>query len=75
MKSNIVLDHSSPSKIITAIQLLLGRTPKFFTPYLEEVSHFVRCIKEDIQPSPSGEDALKDLEVIEQAYKNQIFLD
>jgi predicted dehydrogenase len=42
--------------------------------YLEEVSHFVQCIKEDLQPSPSGEDALKDLEAIEQAYKNQIHL-
>jgi len=66
--------HSSPSKAITAIQLLLGKTPKFFTPYLKEVSHFVHCIKEDIQPSPSGEDALKDLEAISLAYKNQIRL-
>jgi len=67
--------HQSPSKVITAIQLLLGRTPKFFVPYLEEVSHFVNCIKEDTQPSPSGEDALKDLETITRAYKNQIRLD
>lgn len=67
--------HPSPSKVITAIQLLLGRTPKFFIPYLKEVSHFVHCIKEDIQPSPSGEDALKDLETITQAYKNNIRLD
>jgi len=67
--------HHSPSKVITAIQLLLGKTPEFFTPYLEEVSHFVRCIKEDTQPSPSGEDALKDLETITRAYKNQIHLD
>lgn len=67
--------HHSPSKVITGIQLLLGRTPKFFIPYLKEVSHFVRCIKEDLQPSPSGEDALKDLETITRAYKNQIRLD
>jgi predicted dehydrogenase len=66
--------RSSSSRVITAIQLLLGRTPKFFIPYLKEVSHFVRCINEDIQPSPSGEDALKDLETITQAYKNQIRL-
>jgi len=67
--------HSSPSKVITAVQLLLGRTPKFFVPYLKEVSHFIHCIKEDTQPSPSGEDALKDLETITRAYKNQIRLD
>jgi len=67
--------HQSPSRVITAIQLLLGRTPKFFIPYLKEVSHFVSCIKEDTQPSPSGEDALRDLETITRAYKNQIRLD
>lgn len=67
--------HHSPSKVITAIQLLLGRTPKFFIPYLKEVSHFIHCINEDIQPSPSGEDALKDLETITRAYKNAIRLD
>jgi len=66
--------HSSPSKVVTAVQLLLGRTPKFFIPYLEEVSYFVHCIKADIQPSPSGEDGLKDLETITMAYKNQIRL-
>ena len=67
--------HHSPSKAITAIQLLLGRTPKFFGPYLKEVSHFVHCIEEDLQPSPSGEDALEDLKTIARAYKNEIHLD
>jgi len=67
--------HSAPSKVITAIQLLLGRTPKYYIPYQKEVSHFVQCVKEDTQPSPSGEDALKDLETITQAYKNKISLD
>jgi UDP-N-acetylglucosamine 3-dehydrogenase len=64
----------SPNKVITAIQLLLGRTSKFLVSYMEEVSYFVRCINENSQPSPSGEDALKDLEAITQAYKNQIHL-
>ena len=67
--------HSSPSKVITAIQLLLGRTPKFFIPYLKELSHFVQCVRQDLPPSPSGEEALKDLETISLAYKNQIRLD
>jgi len=73
--SNATSYHPSPSKPITAIQLLLGRTPKFFIPYLNEVSLFVDCIQKDTQPSPSGEDALKDLEAISMAYKNQIHLD
>lgn len=70
--------HHSPSNLSRAqiaIQLLLGRTPNFFMPYLNEASHFVNCIKEDTQPSPSGEEALKDLEAIALAYKNQVHLD
>lgn len=69
--------HHSPSNLSRAqiaIQLLLGRTPKFFMPYLKEVSHFFNCINEDAFPSPSGEDALKDIEAISLAYKNQIRL-
>ena len=59
----------SPSKVITAIQLIMGKTPKFFIPYFNEISHFINCIKEDVQPTPSGEDALKDLEIIAQVYR------
>lgn len=66
--------HSAPSKVITALQLILRKTPKYFISHRKEVSYLVQCIKEDLQPSPSGEDALKDLEIIEQAYKSQIFL-
>jgi len=65
--------HSSSSKVVTAIKLILGRTPKFFFPYLKEVSHFVDCIRNDNGENQlSGEDALRDLEVIAKAYTNQI---
>jgi predicted dehydrogenase len=61
------------SKVVTAIKLILGKTPKFFTPYLKEVSHFVDYIRNDNGENRlSGEDALRDLEVIAKAYKNQI---
>jgi len=63
--------YSPASKVITAIKLILGKTPKFFIPYLKEVSHFITCIEND-QAQLSGEDALKDLEIIARAYKNQI---
>ncbi|MEM2292356.1 MAG: Gfo/Idh/MocA family oxidoreductase [Nitrososphaeria archaeon] len=63
----------SSSKVITAIKLILGKTPKFFIPYLKEISYFVDCIREDNDKGIlSGEDALKDLEVIAKAYSNQI---
>jgi len=66
--------HSSSSRILTAVQLLLGKTPKIYMPHRLELQHFLYCIKEDLQPSSNGDDALKDLEAIKQAYENQIQL-
>lgn len=62
------------SKIITAIELILGKTPRFFMPYLKELSYFISLIKDDASNDHqlSGESALKDLEVIVKAYENQI---
>ena len=64
--------YSTQSRFKTAIQLLLRKSPKY---HLEELSHFVDCVRDDVQPSPSGEDALRDLETIAQAYKNQIHME
>jgi len=65
--------HFPSSKVATAIKLILGRTPKFFIPYLKEVSHFVDYIRnDDGENRLSSEDALRDLEVIAKAYKNQV---
>jgi predicted dehydrogenase len=65
---------SPSSKIITAIKLILGKTPKFFIPYLKEISYFVGHVKNDDNGENrlSGMEALRDLEVITKAYKNQI---
>jgi predicted dehydrogenase len=62
------------NKVITAIKLILNKTPKFFLPFLKEISYFVNHVKNDSNNENrlSGEDALKDLEVISKAYKNQI---
>ena len=46
--------HSTPNRIITAIQLILRKTPKYFLAYRTEILHFINCIKEDMQQSPSG---------------------
>ena len=67
--------HSSPSRILTAVGVLLGKTPLFYMPHRSELQHFIYCIEEDLQPSPSGEDALKDLKAITQAYKNHMSID
>lgn len=69
-----IASHASPGKIKTAIQLMLRKTPSYYAPYFGELQHFVDCLQNSCQPQPSGEEALKDLEVIEKAYANQIRL-
>jgi len=70
-----VASHNPPDKIKTAIQLMLRKTPSFYKSYLNEIQHFIDSIQKDQQPQPSGIDCLKDLQVIEKAYKNTIKLD
>lgn len=67
--------HTTPSKVRTALQLMARRTPTFYLPHRRELLHFIKCVKEDTQPSTSAEDALKDLEAIALAYNNQVHLD
>jgi predicted dehydrogenase len=64
--------EGSQNKVITAVNLIIGRLPKFFKPYIAELSQFVDCINDDATPTPSGQDALEDLNVIAKAYRNQI---
>ena len=69
-----ILAHETPSKIKTAIKLMMKRTPDFYISFLKEIQHFTYCIENDQQPKTSGNDALKDLETIAKAYENQIHL-
>lgn len=59
-----------PNRIIAAAQMLLFKTSIFWQPYIAELGHFVNSISNDVQPNPSGNDGLKDLEAIEAAYRN-----
>ena len=67
--------YNSPSKVKTAIQLVMRKIPDYYKPFQKELSTFIECVRNDLSPSPSAEDALKDLEIISLAYKNQIRLD
>ncbi len=70
------LAHRTPSnRILTAIQLLTTNSSQYFSTFLGELHHFVHCVRHDLQPSPSGNDALKDLETISLAYKNKILME
>lgn len=66
--------HAPQNRIVTAIKLLAGGTSRFFLPFLRELEYFVHCVRHDLPLSPSGSDALKDLETISLAYKNEILL-
>jgi predicted dehydrogenase len=73
------VDHTSvqqriQSRFKSAIQMLTVGTSKFFQPHFAELQYFAKCLNEDTSPSPTGEDALKDLEAISLAYQNQIRL-
>lgn len=67
--------HSPSNPISTVIQTLTMGYPRFYEGHFIELQYFVNCLIKDRPPSPSSEDGLKDLEVIEQAYKNQMRLD
>ena len=72
--SHLAAHYVQPGKIKTVAQLLLRRTPDFYIPFKKEVQHFVKSIKKDFQPKPSGDEALEDLETIERAYSKSIEL-
>lgn len=68
-------EHSPSNKFLTAIQMLATGRSKFYQPHFDELQYFLNCLISDLSPSPSGQDGLKDLEAISQAYNNQIHLD
>jgi predicted dehydrogenase len=67
--------HRAPSRIVAGAQMLMTGRSTFFIPHLTELQYFAKCLEDDLSPSPSGEDGLKDLEAIAQAYKNEISLE
>ena len=68
-------EHRPGNILLTATQMLTKGMSKFHQPHFDELKYFVDCLQNDLVPSPSGEDGIKDLEAITQAYKNQINLE
>lgn len=62
------------NRILAAVRLLTTNSTTYQSTYLRELQHFVYCINHDLTPSPSGNDALKDLETISLAYSNTMIL-
>jgi len=64
---------AGPAKASSHLLHTLGIKPlPEFASFYRELDYFVKCIINDQNPIPSAEDALKDLEVISLAYKNEI---
>jgi predicted dehydrogenase len=56
------------------VNTLVQGTSKMHWPFLAELRYFVNCVAHDMDPSPSGENGLKDIEAISLAYQNEIEL-
>jgi myo-inositol 2-dehydrogenase/D-chiro-inositol 1-dehydrogenase len=63
-----IVDVVPPNRILAAMQMLAMGTTAFWRPHVDELQHFVNCIFCDKQPSPTGNDGLRDIEAIESAY-------
>lgn len=71
---NISVKNSPPNPLIGAVQMLATGKSKFYQTYLDELQHFLDCVINDLPPSSSGLDGLRDMEAIELAYKNTLSL-
>jgi predicted dehydrogenase len=69
---NDFLENKSPGRIKSGLKRLFYGASSFDQPYMNEISHFANCIYEDLIPNTTGEDALKDIEIIDMIYKNSV---
>jgi len=58
--------------LFNAIKTKIGKYDH--DPFYQEIKYFTDCINSDIPPIPSGEDGLKDLEVISMMYNDDSLL-
>lgn len=52
----------------------LGKIERSIDRFYRELEYFVECVRSNTPPSPSGEEALQDLQVISKAYENSFRL-
>jgi predicted dehydrogenase len=71
---NSSIAHAPSKPLSTLVQMLVTGRSKFYQPHLDELRHFVDCVINDKDPSPSGHDGLKNIEAIRRAYENEISL-
>jgi predicted dehydrogenase len=71
---NISVEHAPSTSLSSVLRTLVTGKSEFFQAHLDELHYFVKCLTNDLSPSPSGQDGLRDVEAISLAYKNQISL-
>lgn len=69
---HVSAQHLPSNTLSNAVQRLTAGTSKFYRPHYSELQYFINCLTQDLSPSPSGEDGLRDIEAIARAYKNEI---
>ena len=67
--------HRPGNRLVSATQMLTTGISDFHRPHFDELNYFANCLIKDASPSPSGQDGLRDLEAICEAYKNSRRLD
>jgi myo-inositol 2-dehydrogenase/D-chiro-inositol 1-dehydrogenase len=67
-----VVDHKPSNILSTAVQMLTTGRSRFYDAHYSELQYFANCLAKDLCPSPSGQDGLKDLEAIAQAYRSEV---
>jgi predicted dehydrogenase len=66
-------EQRAPNPLSTAVQMLTRGYSEFYRSHFNELQYFADCLVHDVSPSPSGEEGLRDLEVISLAYDNEMF--
>lgn len=69
--------RSPPSIFATVLDDIgrkLGKIERSADRFYRELEYFVECVRSDVPPSPSGEEALQDMQIISKAYENSFCL-
>jgi myo-inositol 2-dehydrogenase/D-chiro-inositol 1-dehydrogenase len=72
---NAFAQHRQGNRLVAAAQMLTTGKQSFWQAHYDELDYFVNCLINDSNPSPSGQDGLKDIEAITLAYENQFQLE
>jgi predicted dehydrogenase len=70
---HVIREHKPGSSLKTVAQMLTRGYSDFYKARFDELQYFVDCLASETNPSPSGEEGLRDLKAISMAYDNEIF--